>query len=95
MTDVWDKYVVLVGAVRRAQKRKGALRQELLAVRREREGIRREMEGIRQAHESGEEEMREFKKQQDFISDMEELKARVPDTDDDQIKVIYLLFLVC
>jgi len=91
MTDAWDAHVVLVGALKRAQKRKAVLRQELLAVRRERDEIRRDMERVRQMHEKGEEEIRIFKSQQDFISEMEDLKAKVATTEEeDQIKVMRL-----
>ena len=77
MTDAWDSHSVLQAAVKRAQKRKNLLRQELVAIRRERGELQREMEVVRQAHESGEKEMRELKEQQDFIGDMQDLKARV------------------
>ena len=86
MTDAWDSHSVLQAAVKRAQKRKNLLRQELVAIRRERGELQREMEVIRQAHESGEKEMRELKEQQDFIGDMQDLMARVSD-DDGQVKV--------
>jgi hypothetical protein len=87
MTDAWDSHSVLIGAVRRAQKRKIGLRQELLAIRRERGDIQREMEAIRQVHEIGEKEMADFKVQQDFIGDMQELKARINDVDEGQPQV--------
>lgn len=91
MTDAWDNYAVLLAAVRRAQKRKNALRQELLAIRRERGEIQREMEAVRQAHETGEKEMVDIKRQQDFISDMEDLRVRTSAGDDgDQINVCCL-----
>jgi predicted nucleic acid-binding Zn-ribbon protein len=95
MTDAWDSNAVLSAAVKRAQKRKVQLRQELLAVRREREGVRREMEGVRQAHERGEGEIREIKKQQDFISEMEELKSKVSTMEgEDQVKVFSAFVVV-
>jgi hypothetical protein len=80
---------VLSAAVKRAQKRKNILRRELLAIRKERADIQREMESVRQAHELGEQEMRDLKLQQDFIGDMEDLKARAPNAEEeeDQIKV--------
>jgi len=88
MTDAWDSHAVLVNAVRRAKKRKDGLRAELLAIRRERAGIAREMEAVRQAHETGEKEMADLKVQQDFIADMEDLKARLPETEEeDSVKV--------
>jgi hypothetical protein len=89
MTDAWDSHSVLSAAVKRAQKRKNILRRELLAIRRERADIQREMEAVRQAHELGEQEMRDLKLQQDFIGDMEDLKARAPNAEEeeDQIKV--------
>lgn len=86
MTDAWDSHSVLQAAVKRAQKRKNLLRQELVAIRRERGDLQREMEIVRQAHESGEKEMRELKEQQDFIGDMQDLKAKVS-YDDGQMKV--------
>jgi IS1 family transposase len=89
MTDAWDSHSVLVAAVKRAQKRKNTLRRELLAIRKERADIQREMEAVRQSHELGEQEMRDLKIQQDFIADMEDLKARAPNPaeEEDQIKV--------
>jgi hypothetical protein len=88
MTDAWDSHAVLMGAVKRAVKRKNLLRAELVAIRRERGDIQREMEGVRRGHEDGETEMREIKGQQDFIQDVEDIKARVEFVDeDDQIKV--------
>jgi IS1 family transposase len=88
MTDAWDNHAVLLAAVRRAQKRKNTLRQELLAIRRERAEIQREMEAVRQAHEIGEKEMADIKRQQDFIGDMEDLRARIGVGDEeDQVKV--------
>jgi len=90
MTDAWDSHSVLLGAIRKAQKRKNTLRQELLAIRRERAEIQREMEAVRQSHERGEQEMINLKTQHDFIADMEDLKARVPAGDDEeqQVKVL-------
>lgn len=79
MTDVWDSHSVLQGAVKRAQKRKNALRQELVAIRRERGDVQREMEGVRQVHEAGEKEMGDLKVQQDFIGDIQDLKERIND----------------
>jgi hypothetical protein len=77
-----------MNAVRRAKKRKDVLRGELLAIRRERAGIAREMEAVRQGHEVGVKEMADLKVQQDFIADMEDLKARLPDTEEeDSVKV--------
>ena len=77
MTDAWDSHAVLAGALKKAQRRKTALRQELLALRRERGDIQREMEVVRQDHERGEEQMTDLKRQQDFIGDMQDLKARL------------------
>jgi len=93
MTDAWDSHSVLLGAIRKAQKRKNTLRQELIAVRRERAEIQREMEAVRQSHERGEQEMINLKTQHDFIADMEDLKARVPagDDEEEQVKVLFLL----
>src|SRR5204862_3881531 len=87
MTDAWDSHSVLSAAVKRAQKRKNVLRQELVAIRRERGEVRREMEEVRQVHEVGEKEMRELKGQQDFIGDMQDLKARVNGDDDGPLTV--------
>ena len=88
MTDAWDSHSVLLGAVRKAQKRKNLLRQELLAIRRERGEIRREMEAVRQSHELGQQEMEDLKRQSDFIAEMEDLKARVNDDEgEDHVKV--------
>lgn len=89
MTDAWDNHAVLQAAVRRAQKRKNLLRRELLAIRSERAEIRREMEAVRQSHELGERELEDFKKQSDFIADMEDLNARVNGADEgeDHVKV--------
>ncbi len=87
MTDAWDSHSVLQAAVKRAQKQKNLLRQELVAIRRERGELQREMEVVRQAHELGEKEMKELKGQQDFIGDMQDLKARVND-DEGQVMVL-------
>lgn len=88
MTDAWDNHAVLLSAVRRAQKKKNMLRQELVAIRRERGDLAREMEGVRRGHEIGEMEMRNVKLQQDFIQDMEDIKGRVEKVEEDQGKVI-------
>lgn len=95
MTDVWDANAVLLGAVKRAQRRKGQLRGELIAVRREREGIRAEMEGVRRGHEMGAREMREVKRQQDFISEMEDIKAKVSGVDEEDRVKVFLFSMLC
>jgi hypothetical protein len=77
MTDAWDSHAVLSGALKKAQRRKAVLRQELLAVRRERGEVQREMEVVRQSHESGGQEMGDLIMQQDFIGDMLDLKGRL------------------
>ena len=92
MTDAWDSHAVLVNAVRRAKKRKDVLRGELLAIRRERAGIAREMEAVRQGHEVGVKEMADLKVQQDFIADMEDLKARLPDTEEEDSVKVHLFY---
>jgi len=90
MTDAWDSHAVLLAATKRAQKRKGLLRQELLAIRRERGDVQREMEGVRQGHEKGELEMRDLRLQQDFIGEMEEFKERTgSNEEDDNVKVLF------
>jgi hypothetical protein len=93
MTDAWDSHAVLLAATKRAQKRKGLLRQELLAIRRERGDIQREMEAIRQGHEQGEMEMRDLKLQQDFIGEMEEFKEKIADNEveEDHVRVHFYL----
>jgi hypothetical protein len=91
MTDAWDSHAVLSGAVKRAHRKKNLLRQELLAIRKERGNIAREMELVRQEHEKGEKEARDLKAQQDFIADMEDLKAKITsDLGPDRVEVISL-----
>jgi hypothetical protein len=95
MTDAWDSNAILNGAVKRAQRKKNLLRQELLAIRKERGNIAREMELIRQEHEKGEKEISDLKLQQDFIADMDDLKAKITDDlGDDRVEVI-LFFVRC
>jgi len=88
MTDAWDSHAVLAGALKKAQRRKTALRQELLAIRRERGNIQREMEVVRQDHELGEQQMTDLKRQQDFIGDMQDLKARLNGSYDEDATVV-------
>jgi len=87
MTDAWDSHAVLAGTLKKAQRRKMALRQELLAIRRERGDIQREMEVVRQDHERGEQQMTDLKRQQDFIGDMQDLKARLNSSVDEESSV--------
>jgi hypothetical protein len=95
MTDAWDSHAVLTGAVRKAQKRKNTLRQELLAIRKERALTQREMEEIRQAHELGEQELKDLNSQKDFIADVEDIKGRLDfgQEEDDIVEVFTVLDL--
>jgi hypothetical protein len=95
MTDAWDSHAVLLAATKRAQRRKGLLRQELLTIRRERGDVQREMEGVRQGHEKGELEMKDLRLQHDFIGEMEEFKERIGSNgEEDNVKVTNFLVFV-